>query len=730
MKTETTKSVKTSYHLNNLYLDPNNYRFVENDNYRKVDEDNLIDIQVQARTKQFIEGRKRSGITDLINSFKANGFLEVDVIQVKDLGENKYLVLEGNRRVTALKALQEDYEKSFDIGLLDSAIFKKVPFEIHNNEEIEKHLIIMGLKHIGGNKKWPVINQAQLIYDYLKPFLNSGKKKYSEGEKKLCDSLGIMKVKLKTSQRAYHLILDYKKSDYGDQFESDKYSIFEEIIKRPTIKEWLDWDDSQYVAKNKINKERLFSWISMADATSDDNENGDVNPDKSEPIITKSIEIRDLAKFIDNEEALTIMEETNSVAQGLVESGVITSEGYKKKISEIKKSIEELNRLKSLLSSDDLKEIISCREAMVEILPKQYSLDGSNYEVHVCFEKGNNTHFENINIRKYKLFKDFKLEKLNLINIFAGFNNSGKTTLLEAIYLLSKQNDLGAFFNIVKLKNKFNSLSPAYLNLVTENNIRIEGVFNKINTYITIDKFEDVEIDKKDDYIISYRTKSVIDKDALETTIHTYGFNPFERYYDKIEILCNSVLKSPYFHNQNEILRTHNKTVEVKAISQIINFIQKIDTTIKDITLTNKTGEQFYDIKRFLVDTDRFKDHSVDITTYGEGLQRVFEIAIAFAYCKNGILLIDEFETAIHKTLLIDFTRFIQELAIQFNVQVFITSHSKECIDAFAQNDFRNDTIAAYMLDNFNETVITKYIEGDRLKYLVENIDLDIRGDK
>ncbi|WP_412096240.1 ParB N-terminal domain-containing protein [Citrobacter freundii] len=40
---------------------------------------------------------------DLIASFKANGYLDVDVIQVKDLGDNNYLVLEGNRRVTALK---------------------------------------------------------------------------------------------------------------------------------------------------------------------------------------------------------------------------------------------------------------------------------------------------------------------------------------------------------------------------------------------------------------------------------------------------------------------------------------------------------------------------------------------------------------------------------------------------------------------------------------------------
>ena len=77
---------------------------------------------------------------------KTNGFLEVDVIQVKDLGDNNYKVLEGNRRVAALKCLQEDYENGLSIGKLEPSIFKSVPFEIHDFDDNERHLILMGLK--------------------------------------------------------------------------------------------------------------------------------------------------------------------------------------------------------------------------------------------------------------------------------------------------------------------------------------------------------------------------------------------------------------------------------------------------------------------------------------------------------------------------------------------------------------------------------------------------------
>ena len=113
--------------------EPNNYRFVDNHNYVAVPEDKLLDDNVQKRSLIFIEGKKRSNINDLLASFKSNGFLDVDVIQVRDLGNNRYLVIEGNRRVASLKVLQDDYENGFDIGNLNPEIFKKIPFEIHSN---------------------------------------------------------------------------------------------------------------------------------------------------------------------------------------------------------------------------------------------------------------------------------------------------------------------------------------------------------------------------------------------------------------------------------------------------------------------------------------------------------------------------------------------------------------------------------------------------------------------
>ena len=711
-------STKISRNLKNFYLDPNNYRFVDKEKYKHVPDEKIIDVDIQKRTRDFIEGKHREGVKTLLDSFKANGFLDVDRIQVRELEDNKFLVLEGNRRITALKILQEDYQNGHDIGKFDSSIFKSVPSVIYEDND-ENHLIIMGLKHISGPKMWPAVNQAQLIYDYLEPYQGQD---YANKEVELIASLGISKHKLRNSQRAYHFIIDYKKSDYGDQFKSEMFSIFEEVTKKPTIKKWLGWDDKHYKANNKENKERFFSWISEYDDSL--SETDEEESEKREPIISKSIEIRSLDKFITDEKAIEVMETTQSVTEGLISSNNLELSSYKKSMSDLTNNIEKISRFKDLIEIDDLENLKKSQKLFNDILPKTSSLDVQSDNVLVCFEKGKNNHFDSITIENYKVFQNFKLDNINRVNIFAGFNNTGKTSLLEAIYLLTKQNNMSSFFEMIRLKNKLETLNTTYLNDYFDSNIKIEGQFNKVHTKIEIAKYEALEIDKKDDYLASYKILSQIDSDTLENIAHTFEYNPLQRFYEKIEVLCNSIFKSPYFYNKNEIVNTHYKNVQLKEFSLIVDFIKEhIDTNINDIELTEKN-----DIKRFLVDTDIFPEKSVDITSYGEGLQRIFEIALSFAYCKNGVLLIDELETAIHYSLLVDFTKFIQELARKFNVQVFITSHSKECIDAFVQNNVYNEDISAFLLENKNGNITTKYIGGDRLKYLTENISLDIRG--
>ena len=88
-------SKRISRHLDRLLLDPNNYRFIDRPEYSKVPDHQLDDARVQQRTLNFLLGKNNSNVKDLISSFTTNGFLDIDQIQVKAVGD-KYVVLEGN----------------------------------------------------------------------------------------------------------------------------------------------------------------------------------------------------------------------------------------------------------------------------------------------------------------------------------------------------------------------------------------------------------------------------------------------------------------------------------------------------------------------------------------------------------------------------------------------------------------------------------------------------------
>jgi AAA15 family ATPase/GTPase len=276
------------------------------------------------------------------------------------------------------------------------------------------------------------------------------------------------------------------------------------------------------------------------------------------------------------------------------------------------------------------------------------------------------------------------------------------------------------------LKNKFNNnLDPIWLNQILNHDIEIKAIFNDINTSVLIENGGTNEEIDKVDYVNTVSISTKVGEENNTSKIHLYSNKKPILHFKDIRYLCFSMFKSPYFYNHEDLLNSYADSVNKKMDQPIIRFLQKIDHNIQDIKLIEKNG-----IKRFAVISDNF-ENARDLTSFGEGLQRIFEISLAFASSKNGILLIDELETAIHKSLLIDFTCFIQELAEKFNVQVFITSHSKECIDAFVQNDYKdNSELIAYLIENNNNRFSYKYIDGDRLHSLIESMDIDIRGDR
>ena len=704
-----------SRHIDRLLLDPNNYRFIDNKDYRKVPIENVGDKRIQLRTCNLLLGKNEEGIADLIVSFKANGVLKLDPIQVKEIPNSKdLLVVEGNRRTAALKYLYEQYNKANPVGVLTLESFKKVEVVLISDENPTQHLITMGLHHISGKKKWSPVNQAQLIRDL--------RIKHRLTELEICNSLAISKHSLRRSLRVLALIQSYKESDYGDQFQANKYSIFEEIIKKVEMKHWLGWDDNDYTARNSVNEEKLFSWISREDIIKRD-EDGEETRITKEPIITKSHEIRDLSKFITDEKAVEQMVERRNITAGFALSDAVGVSRLQKAMENIEKEVRAAFNFSEHFENDDYSKIAVLRDKLDRLIPSSKNISELSQNTSNKYFQDITHHFTQLDIKKYRKLSGLKVKYLSRVNIIAGGNNAGKTSLLEVFYLLTRLNNIPSLIELEKYRGRFhNGFHTKWFDKLFAEGIEMESVFNETPVSISLKKEETNEKIDKSQYLNSIFSEASINGEELQSTIHLFGNKEPELYFQKSNFLCEATFTSPYRYNGELLRKAHARAVENRYFDKIIQFIQKeMDDAIQKIEMISIENES-----RFMVSSSKLKE-AIDITKYGEGLQRVFEIALLMGYSKNGIICIDELDSAIHKSLLLKFTEFIQSVAKEFNVQVFLTTHSKECIDAFVENGYPDDELTAFALNEKNGKVICQHLPGNKLKQLVDAINIDIR---
>ena len=90
--------------LDQIYLDPNNPRFVEA-NWDLVPIEDTADAEVQESTRRRMV--RYFAVDKLKMNMEVNGYLPIDRVIVKEIADEKYIVLEGNRRICAAKMVSK-----------------------------------------------------------------------------------------------------------------------------------------------------------------------------------------------------------------------------------------------------------------------------------------------------------------------------------------------------------------------------------------------------------------------------------------------------------------------------------------------------------------------------------------------------------------------------------------------------------------------------------------------
>lgn len=85
----------------------------------------------------------------------------------------------------------------------------------------------------------------------------------------------------------------------------------------------------------------------------------------------------------------------------------------------------------------------------------------------------------------------------------------------------------------------------------------------------------------------------------------------------------------------------------------------------------------------------RGKKERIPLGNFGDGTTRLFSLACNLIAAQHGLFLIDEIDTGLHVSTMVAMWRFLARAVQQFNVQIFATTHSDDCLRGLA--DFLRD---------------------------------------
>ncbi len=239
--------------LAGIFLDPNNPRFVGPDSQKVPDED--IDNEAVQESARVLLIRDY-GVEKLRMNMEVNGYLPMDRVVVRKFKENKYVLLEGNRRICAAKLIGP-------IGMDGGQVSEEVQTSVQNipcleyvGTETDAAWIFQGLRHITGISEWSAYNKARLLVEQMEQeqltLTEAGKR------------FGLSAFGAGQWVRGYYAFKQAREdSDYIREVDERSYPYFQELFSRSSsaVREWMEWNEDEWKFKSVLNFNEFVSWL-------------------------------------------------------------------------------------------------------------------------------------------------------------------------------------------------------------------------------------------------------------------------------------------------------------------------------------------------------------------------------------------------------------------------------------------------------------------------------------
>lgn len=322
---------------------------------------------------------------------------------------------------------------------------------------------------------------------------------------------------------------------------------------------------------------------------------------------------------------------------------------------------------------------------------------------------------KSLHIKNFRGFRDLKIESLKRVNLITGQNNTGKTGVLEALAFLLKDpnpsqcHNLPNLFRITGGDTTENFWKWLIYNKDSATNLKIRASFDNQNDF---------------EVILRPQSKAPIDFDvSLFTACEDVGgFYCYCGTYGGGQRLLGAVQginhKAAIFSTKPsssfEDAIGYNRVILKRRKKQVEEMLQQIEPRLLTIeALQVVSGETPIP----LLYADVGLSEMIPVTQLGQGFNRLLDIYSELVVADAKVLLIDEIENGLHYSVLPLVWKGLFLAAKEFDVQIFATTHSWECILAADQaaHDQEKYELELIRLDRVKEDVKATIIDGETL---------------
>ena len=363
-----------------------------------------------------------------------------------------------------------------------------------------------------------------------------------------------------------------------------------------------------------------------------------------------------------------------------------------------------------------------------------------------------NIHIKSLDIETYRGIKNLKLEDFTGVNVVTGDNNSGKTSILELLNTISAPTQITTwlsqirkteykkpsityfegFIDLFSKSNEFNNTISYNITDYNDKKHRIK-VLSEISansvSVRTVNRLSNIKITSDEKKIIAKQLKLSFSYNEQENiNYEIYEFQNILEFIHRKDTssICKPVLYvSPMAHGN-----TSNYLKEVLNDSELypemLSILQDFDS---DIISINQYSSQISTNEYWGILSKRMKN-ALPLNMYGDGMKKAILLMSAVVVAKGGILLIDEFETAIHTSAMTNIFSWILKTCKKLDVQLFLTTHSKEALQkvlALNSELELKDDITLYTLYRKDGKNIARRLSAERAIEADEHFNQELR---